>query len=296
MLVYENVKNHMQLHPRQGTPAEDQFKGTDAERLCEMAGRICYDSFGKGRSSKEYHKHIKEVGHFSVYEHYNFTVHVDISLEDLCLACRNRPGIWIEPNRVTVNLRCILEWDKWNMPNEQSVLLGKILKQAGNVVAPAIVDDDPGYTGMEWAIVDPIHEEEIWMSFYLEGSRGFSHEQVRHGDRTAISQRSTRYVDESESDMCWHPLLDKSDWELSTVDYVTSEVYKRLVEKLVFAGASRKAARGAARGALPNALFTNMIFSASLAQWRRMCLMRNSIHADGEIRQVYQQQVIPWMT
>lgn len=48
-----------------------------AERLCEVAGRLCYMSFGKGRkTNKEYIGHILEVGHGSVLEHstWNFLI------------------------------------------------------------------------------------------------------------------------------------------------------------------------------------------------------------------------------
>lgn len=52
----------------------DQFKGEDSEIITEMAGRVCYDSAGKksSRSSDEYHKHIAEVKHFSVWRHVTF--------------------------------------------------------------------------------------------------------------------------------------------------------------------------------------------------------------------------------
>lgn len=41
-----------------------------AERLAEMAGRLCYMSFGKGRrANADYLGHIIEVGHGSVLEH-----------------------------------------------------------------------------------------------------------------------------------------------------------------------------------------------------------------------------------
>jgi thymidylate synthase (FAD) len=41
-----------------------------AERLAEMAGRICYMSYGKGRkTNREFIGHIVEVGHGSVLEH-----------------------------------------------------------------------------------------------------------------------------------------------------------------------------------------------------------------------------------
>jgi thymidylate synthase (FAD) len=40
------------------------------ERLAEMAGRVCYMSYGKGRrTNREFIEHIVEVGHGSVLEH-----------------------------------------------------------------------------------------------------------------------------------------------------------------------------------------------------------------------------------
>ena len=44
--------------------------GVGAERLAEIAGRVCYMSYGKGRkTNKEFIGHILEVGHGSVLEH-----------------------------------------------------------------------------------------------------------------------------------------------------------------------------------------------------------------------------------
>ena len=63
------------------TEAIDQFLGDHAltwqtdtevggEALAEMAGRVCYMSYGKGRrTNKEFLQHIVEVGHGSVLEH-----------------------------------------------------------------------------------------------------------------------------------------------------------------------------------------------------------------------------------
>lgn len=48
---------------------QTQDQGSDGARLIETAGRTCYDSFGKGRSSEAYHQHLLEVGHGSVLEH-----------------------------------------------------------------------------------------------------------------------------------------------------------------------------------------------------------------------------------
>src|SRR5499427_1968596 len=48
-----------------------------AEALAEMAGRVCYMSYGKGRkTNREFLQHIVEVGHGSVLEHgvWNFLI------------------------------------------------------------------------------------------------------------------------------------------------------------------------------------------------------------------------------
>jgi thymidylate synthase (FAD) len=47
---------------------------SNAELLVELAGRLCYMSYGKGRkTNREFLDNIIESGHFSVLEHANFT-------------------------------------------------------------------------------------------------------------------------------------------------------------------------------------------------------------------------------
>lgn len=176
--------------------------GSESARLTECAGRTCYDSYGKGRSSKEFHSHILQVGHGSVLEHAS-------------------------------------------------------------------------------------------ISFYISGiSRGCSHELVRHRAGCAISQRSTRYVDESESDWCWHPLVTRNEALLDSVRATASEAYRSLVKIVqseleargVDKQTARKQARGAARGALGNALETSMIWTANIRALRNVIEQRASQFADAEIR------------
>lgn len=201
--------------------AMGQDQGTDLERLIECAGRECYDSYGKGRSSEEYHRHILDVQHGSVTEH------------------------------ATISFRL---WDI---------------------------------------------------------SRGLTHELVRHRAGIAISQRSTRYVDESESDWAWHPLIwEAIDWGKSHDGQLTrtaAENAEFSMEKcmgqarmaynsiqgiceayLATRGVSgtdrRKQARGAARGALGNALATSMIWTANIRTLRFCIEQRANPAADGEIR------------
>jgi thymidylate synthase ThyX len=51
--------------------------------------------------------------------------------------------------------------------------------------------------------------------------------------------------------------------------------------------AARKQARGAARQFLPSCLETEFLFSASIAQWKRMIAQRLSDPADAEIRMLF---------
>lgn len=286
--------------------APGQCEGTVREVLCELAGRECYDSLGSGRSSPAYHAHILEVAHLSVYEHANFTVRMHGAVEsvDTLLALLNRPGVFVlsDPEhptalRVTMNLRSVLDWGMWETPLGKLPCPSAILGVA-HKLAPQVVREE----GLELNYVElvaPVHDEECWISLRLSGSRGFSHEQVRHKFRTAVSQRSTRYVDESESSWSMHPVARLVDGELgqridafaeaSRTLYrdVADCAHRKLIERGVDRFTARKQARGGARGFLGNALSTSMIFSASVAQWRRMLRMRLSDAADAEIREVF---------
>lgn len=326
-----------------GTPRADQMQGTTAERLSELCGRICYDSLGKGRSSRDYHGHILAVGHFSTIEHFAFTV--EITFATLGHAERalgwfvNRPGVRATRRadriRVTTNPRAVREWLRHSAVDNGSRSAGLFLRESLRTSAPALVDAlefhesdmerAANYSGIEAVVEDePENDDERWISLYVSGSRGFSHEIVRHGDWTAISQRSTRYVDESESDWVMHPLVEKFLREhparplgdrlhlstephemihdgLAEVRRESARLYDGLVKLLepwlvakgVDKATARKQARGAARGVLGNALATEMIFSASVQQWRHMLNMRAADAADAEIRACFARAVLP---
>ena len=186
--------------------SENQIKGTDAECLVEVAGRICYDSLGKGRGSEAYHAHILEVGHGSVEEHAQF-------------------------------------------------------------------------------------------SFRIRGvSRALTHELVRHRVGVAISQRSTRYVDESEAYVVRHPaaaaLSDATVAEAERAirsarfayQLIADDVEAGLLANGVDKATARKQARGAARLILPNGIETELIWSANIRTLRHVVEMRADDAADAEIR------------
>lgn len=187
-----------------------QDRGTDLERLAEFGGRQCYDSYGKGRSSAEYHGHIVESGHGSVLEH-------------------------------------------------------------------------------------------AFLTFELEGvSRGLTHELVRHRVGVAISQRSTRYVDESGGALVVPPIfvVDVGDTDEVANDKRASQLvllntheaavraYNVLVRDAERSGRDRKTARGAARSSLGNGLETSMVWTCNLRALLNVLRQRGSPFADREIRRL----------
>lgn len=334
--------------------AKSQLQGQPSEVLCEVAGRACYDSLGAktSRDTRSYHKHILDVKHLSTIEHasLNFNIHVRRveHVTDFALMMLNRPNVWVRQVspydlRICMNLRHIMEWSSykpavWPLDAPATAeQLGVALTALARERAPMIIGDLPldvvtavradrhPFDMPQIDIADsyavaqlcpPEADEEKWVSIFMTGSRGFSHEQVRHGDWTAISQRSTRFVNEAESPWVEHPLITEyinqegdeairaGNGEPSTLTlrqrtkHVVTEaqyLYKHLVgvlmpwlqKKGVDETSARKQARGAARGYLGNGLYTEVVFSASVAQWRRMLHQRLNQFADAEIREVY---------
>lgn len=309
-----------------GKAAPNQMLGTAAERLSELSGRTCYDSLGRGRSTEDYHKHILEVGHGSVYEHFAMTVQIDNCESYWLWPLINRPGIWVEADdfkkiRITFNPRVILDWNSWSSKMENMVKCPDFVGSQGHIgdrlsalaerSFPQIVPprDRTPWNYKDDCIVEPRTDQEKWISMFMCGSRGWSHEQVRHKFRTAVSQRSTRFVNEAESPWVDHPLvqeylqdgtqpadhLSQMEGMVSSIKKHSKEAYsfvaQRLEPWLIGRGVekitARKQARGAARGYLGNALWTEMIFSASVAEWKWMMKLRCSSAADAEIRGIF---------
>ena len=285
-LIYDNAELLIE-------PAKDasfnQDKGTAPQRLSERAGRICYDSYGKGRSSELYHEHILGVNHTSIYEHFNWVTESTQPVTLILGALINRPGIWVTfieyTARIVLNRRCILDWEQFGRKNS---VYEELAAHCDWFYPSGVTRRD---AGMFFA---PVKDEERWLSFQVTCSRGCSHELVRHKFRTAVSQRSTRYVDESKSDWIMHPELGSysQKHQFDEVRDKAREVYCDVVDELA-PTAGRKQARGAARGLLGNALSTELIFSASVAQWKRMIGQRDNPAADAEIRNLFHNFITP---
>lgn len=321
-----------------GTPKPTQMQGTVLELLAEVSGRSCYDSMGTGRSSVEFHDHLLQVKHWSVYEHGRFGVQFrrlrdpneEASLLSVFL---NRPGLVVTNFgghwRICADARHMLEWHNYTrdsacaaeaVANRVFNVLLEVAKPLmpqilGHLKPAPISNEDEHIYGLANIDCQPmmaqIMPQEQFVTLYLSGSRGMSHEQVRH--RFSMSQRSTRFCDETESAWVEHPLTtqflaakdrpdlagDAETWR-SKIDATVQhsrQTYIELVDALetfvkemnpgLDKTSARKQARGAARGYLGNALSTEMMFTASVQQWKHMIAQRGTAFADAEIRVMY---------
>lgn len=333
-LVYDGT-GPVRIPPTMGSPCPNQMTGTPLENLGEVSSRICYDSLGldengkaRGRSTEKLHEHILEVRNHSVYEHCNFTLRFhNIGHRELLTACANRRGVWvaIKPGgatEVTASFRAVIEWPRHtgttNLHHGPNWAIGHCFRNRLAELAPLLARHLP-----EWEPAERLHrhdtisvapvegedltDDQAWVSLWLYGSRGYTHEQVRH--RYAMSQRSTRYVDEDGSPYIIHPLVEKYLADQNVDERVRDRVqllisesvnadrstYRTLVEVLQLYGVeqgldkitARKQARGASRGYLGNALASEMIYSAPLSGWKWILSQRKSQLADAEIRAVY---------
>ena len=145
--------------------------------------------------------------------------------------------------------------------------------------------------------------EHVNFGFMMTGvSRAFTHELVRHRAGFAYSQRSQRFVNESDADFVIPPALaegrpgtEKARQILEDAIEDAQKTYKTLVSELYAALPEdqfemqtdrRKAVRQAARAVLPNATETKIFVTANVRAWRHFIEMRGAAFADWEIRKV----------
>lgn len=291
----------------------------------------------KTRSSADYHKHITEVNHTSTHEAAVVALDLPTDIPcELFRILTNRPGVFYAENNgrhthghtIVANLRAIREWNQWGLKaisDKEYILHCQIYDELITLTKPLFplaMHDIPmpkhgGQWGgkpynhihvsptnpnpLFWSIgtSTPPNHPMLMVSFYLGGiSRNLTHELVRHKYQTAVSQRSTRYVDESESEFINHPLQVQYGHSPNNAPDIlrvaSQDAYRNEYDHLYAAQVAdgvdpftaKKAARGAARGFLFSNLATELIFSATVSQWQRIINQRNNPAADAEIREL----------
>jgi len=203
-LVWDGTEE-VRIPTKMGEPREGQMVGTTAERLIELSGRVCYDSLGSKRSrdSADYLKHIIQVGHTSIAEHYNASFVLegqsDSFIDMLSFVMLNRPWVWVTPlsptaARITLNVRVAMEFDKWSQvlnsvipdyPIAEAAHVGTVIREVFSDLCPGLVPK-PNPAGLsmaiqslelgEFGVVEPETDAEKWITLYIYGSRGFCYD------------------------------------------------------------------------------------------------------------------------
>lgn len=277
----------------------NQFSGNDYENMLEYAGRICYDSFGKvnSRPSVEYLQHIVESRHTSVLGH--GLIHIEWPsvdyIKEFIWNYRSEPGWYIYEQVLSVNLRFVernLSSLYQNYPEIVKLFADRY---------PNIIEQKEVATKIE--LTEAKTGQHSWLNFEVSCSRSCSHELIRHSFQSSISQRSTRYVNESEFSPIIHPIAETLTAETTNkINELTENLRVQIKEayttviSLVKEGLSMqgtatsltKTARGAAARLLPHGLPTKIVYSVSIRELKEIINQRvvEGGVADLEIYQV----------
>jgi thymidylate synthase (FAD) len=166
-------------------------------------------------------------------------------------------------------------YESWNRPNPLTALPASYARNIRNVGHFSVL-------------------EHASVSYYVTGvSRTLTHEWVRHR-HFGYSQRSQRYVDESESAMVIpvdllgnDPEINRLRAKLQALHRTTREVYDEIATVLHnHKGMSKKRSRGAARAALLNSTETRLVITGNHRGWREALIKRLYPSAEEEIRRL----------
>lgn len=142
--------------------------------------------------------------------------------------------------------------------------------------------------------------EHGWVSFmFVNVSRVFTHELVRHRVGTAISQESLRYVRLTDLGL-WIPscfsgnakavaIFERAfrQAEENYAELLSEEVLGENIDEDKFG--RKKELTSAARRIAPIGLATNIGWSCNMRALKHVIGMRNSVHAEEEIRLVFKE-------
>lgn len=132
--------------------------------------------------------------------------------------------------------------------------------------------------------------EHASVTFYITGiSRALTHELIRHR-HFSFSELSQRYVDVTHAKIVIPPAFeDYEDGQLSYAQDFGQNSYVNIHSILNDEGVKGKKAREAARAVMPNMTETKMVLTGNYRAVKHFLKMRDSIHADAEIRRLAQE-------
>ena len=146
-------------------------------------------------------------------------------------------------------------------------------------------------------IISSGHGSVSEFGFYVFGlndvSRVFTAELNRHRAGTAIAERSMRYVRLTDYDLVMpeemNPYMDEINEITRQTQYLLAKIAHK--EKLDTPGnfSRKKIVTSAMRRIVPMGVATSTVWGANIRTLRHVIELRTSVHAEYEIRQVFQQ-------
>lgn len=232
-----------------------------AQRIPELAGRICYMSFGDKQGRKDnasYLGHIMQVGHGSVLEHAVFSLLLTgVSRSLTHELVRHRAGFaysqlsqrYVDETEAQFVIPPAVQGDA-----ELEKLLKDHCDATLKVYAELTEKLAEKYATPEGLVDFALREEQLTEG---ESGRFTFGEAVEGHDRLSIND--------------WRALVGKN------------EAVAKYFKKKTIRG-RRKSAREAARSVLPNATETKIFVTGNARSWRHFIELRGDIHAEAEIR------------
>ncbi|MCA8935739.1 MAG: FAD-dependent thymidylate synthase [Planctomycetes bacterium] len=232
-----------------------------AHRIPELAGRICYMSFGEKQGRKDnnsYLSNIIKVGHGSVLEHTVYSLLLTgISRSLTHELVRHRAGFAYSQ----LSQRYVDETD-------------------AQFVIPPAVQDDPE---LEKTLQDFC---DVSLKVYGELTDKLAEKYATPTGLVDFALREEQLTEGETGKFTFgeavegHDNLSIDEWRSRAAE---SESIAKFFKKKTIR-ARRKAAREAARAVLPNATETKIFVTGNARAWRHFIELRGDIHAEAEIR------------
>ena len=284
------------------------IKEKDPLKLIEACGRICYKSENKitENSAEKFVQMITKARHYSVLEHVNicFEINCEYSWKFMVGYDKNRYlncTAFEGRKLISGNFRAWLEFQRYFSIHTPGAILDIFNYLSKNF--PAIFTEyyfDPILSKSVILVTEDqmtpkeklIHANRTCRFIT---SRAITHEMVRHRN-FSFSQESTRYVNYKNGITVIKPVWIedcpkeiKSGKEINFIEApfdikvwlascVSSEYYYTVLQKESLWKPEQ------ARGVLPNDLKTEIVCTASLAEWKHMLGLRTSKAAHPQIR------------
>lgn len=259
-----------------------------AIKFIEIAGRTCYKSEDKitPDSAEKFVKRLINAGHLAMIEHSNFVVRADTpsmfnpSIGKYLQEFRDSRYIYIGGN--------LTAWANHVNYLQVQLFVRPFLQEYGDLFSLPVQNVNESDA---WQICphNEIPKELHRYSARFICDRGVSHELVRHRP-CSFAQESTRYVNYNGKDMEFIKPDEFNNWSqyAQKVFYNSCDLaetyYRHLNEE------SLKPQQ--ARAVLPNALKTEIIITADIAEWKHIRKLRTAKDAHPDMQRVM--NMIPW--